>query len=187
MRYAGFAASTLLMMAIAFWLAGSAAAGEQVPFKGSLEGTYTSAPVDPSVPLIVFIQLDATGNATHLGKFTYDFPHVVDRTVRPSLGIGSCTFTAANGDNVFADIIGEATLIVPGLLSGVEWGMITGGTGRFAGATGSFVIERLIDNVNFKTVGSFEGTISSLGQQTQKREISSLPAESPGVARRLVT
>jgi hypothetical protein len=135
MKFIGFAASALLTMSITPWLAGSASAGEQVPFKGTLEGTYTSVPVDPSVPLIVFNQLDATGNATHLGKFTYDFPHVVDRTLRPSIGIGSATFTAANGDQVFADIVGEATLIVPGLLSGVEHGAITGGTGRFEGAT----------------------------------------------------
>ena len=156
-------ANVLLMLSVALRLAGSAAAGEQVPFEGTLEGTYTTTPVDPSVPLIVFNHLEATGNASHLGTFAYDFPHIVDRTVRPSTGIGSATFTAANGDKVFADIVGEATLIVPGLLSGVEHGTITGGTGRFAGATGSFVIERLIDNFNFTTVGSFEGTISSPG------------------------
>jgi len=140
--------------------ASAAATKDQVPFKGSLEGTYTSVPIDPDFPLIVFNQLDATGNATHLGKFEYDFPHIVNRTTRPSTGAGSCTFTAANGDQVFADIVGEATLIVPGLLFGVEQGTITGGTGRFAGATGSFVIERLIDNVNFTTSGSFDGTIT---------------------------
>ena len=144
-------------------IARPAAAGEQVPFKGTLEGTYTSTPVDPDFPLIVDNQLDATGNASHLGEFEYDFPHIVDRTGRPSIGVGSCTFTAANGDQVFADIVGEATLVVPGLLDAVEWGVITGGTGRFAGATGSFVIERWIDNVSFTTVGTFEGTISSPG------------------------
>jgi len=143
----------------------SASAGKQVPFKGTLDGSFTATPIDPEVPLIVEIQLDAVGRVTHLGKFTYDFPHVVDRSVRPSIGIGSCTFTAANGDQVFADIEGEATLIEPGVLSVEEQGTITGGTGRFRNATGSFVVERLIDQATQTTTGSFEGTISNGGSR----------------------
>ena len=51
----------------------------------------------------------------------------------------------------------------PGVLYVVEMGEILGGTGRFANASGSFVVERLIDTVNLTTVGGFEGTISSPG------------------------
>jgi len=145
-------------------VAGFAAAGEQVPFKGRLEGSFTATPVDPDVPLIVMIQLDATGQATHLGAFTYDFPHLVDRSVRPSMGVGSSTFTAANGDQVFADVTGQATLVAPGLLYAVETGTIRGGTGRFAGAAGGFVMGRLIDQLTLTTSGSFEGTISRPGK-----------------------
>ncbi len=64
---------------------------------------------------------------------------------------------------MFATIVGEATPIGGGLLAGVEIGTITGGTGRFAGASGSFVVERLIDTVGLTTIGSFEGTISYSG------------------------
>jgi hypothetical protein len=42
----------------------------------------------------------------------------------------------------------------------VEGATITGGTGRFAGATGSFTVVRLYDPVAGTTVGSFEGAIS---------------------------
>ena len=97
------------------------------------------------------------------GNFTYDFPHTVDRSVIPSTGIGFSTFTAANGDQVFAFVTGEATLVAPGVLLVVEDGTILGGTGRFANASGSFVVERLIDMVEQTTEGSFEGTISSCG------------------------
>ena len=41
--------------------------------------------------------------------------------------------------------------------------MLLSGTGRFAGATGSFLAERLYDTVDGTTTGSFEGTISSTG------------------------
>ena len=52
---------------------------------------------------------------------------------------------------------------MPGVLYIVETAIITGGTGRFAGATGSFTVERLFDTVAGTITGSFEGTISSRG------------------------
>ena len=161
MNYHRFTLRLALAALAVLGLAGAASAQVQVPFKGSLEGTYTAVPADPSNPLILNVQLDAAGEASQLGAFTYDFPHVVDRTAIPSTGTGISTFTTANGDQVFAKISGEATLIVPGLLHGVEKGIITGGTGRFVNASGSFTIERLIDQAGGTTIGSFEGTIST--------------------------
>jgi hypothetical protein len=121
--------------------------------------------IDPDDPLTVAIQLDAVGEATQLGKFALDFPHVVDRSAVPPTGEGVYTFTAANGDKLYADVTGKATLIAPGLLYGVEKATITGGTGRFAAATGSFVVERLIDQMALTTIGSFEGSISAPGRR----------------------
>jgi len=144
----------------ALCLAGHVAAGDPVPFKGTLEGSFAVIPVPPPS---INRQLDATGHATHLGDFTYDFPHSVDRSVMPSTAVGFATFTAANGDQVFAFVSGHATLVGPGVLLAEENGTILGGTGRFADASGSFVGERLIDIVNLTTIGSFEGTISSPG------------------------
>jgi len=143
----------------ALGLAGPVAAGEQVPFKGSLEGDVT---VTPLTPPYVQVDVDATGNATHLGQFSLDIPHVVNRADRTA--IGSYEFTAANGDTVFAEFTGLATpTAVPGVLYIEETATITGGTGRFAGATGSFTVERLYDTIAGTTIGSFEGTISSPG------------------------
>jgi hypothetical protein len=160
MNRRSFTASLALAALALLGLAGSVAADGKVPFKGTLEGSFTVIPVPP--PAINRV-LDATGNATQLGDFTFNFPHSVDRSVMPATGVGIATFTAANGDEVYALILGQATLYAPGVLLGVEQGTILGGTGRFANATGSFVIERLIDTVNLTTVGSFEGTISSPG------------------------
>jgi hypothetical protein len=153
---ASFAPALLIVLAVA----SPAAARDGVPFNGTLEGSFTVS-LDP--PPAINRQLNATGHATQLGDFTFDFPHSVDRSVTPATGIGMATFTAANGDQVFAFISGEATPIIPGVLHVVEEGTILGGTGRFANASGSFVIERLIDAVNLTTVGSFDGTISSPG------------------------
>ena len=75
---------------------------------------------------------------------------------------GTYEFTAANGDTLTAGFTGQASLTAtPGVLSVVETATITGGTSRFAGATGSFTVERLVEQVAGLTTGSFEGTISS--------------------------
>ena len=128
----------------------------EVPFKGRLEGTAT---ITPGTPPFLSVSIEGTGNATHLGRFTVEIPHVVNTTNRASTGIYA--FTAANGDTLTAGFTGQATLTAPGVLSVVETATITGGTGRFADATGTFTIERLFNQVTGLTTGSFEGTISS--------------------------
>ena len=153
----GTAASAMAMtLALLFSLAGPAAAGEQVPFKGSLSGTVT---VTPLTPPFASVLIEGTGNATHLGGFDLVIPHQVNQALR--VGAGTYVFTAANGDTLTADFTGTATLLAPGVLSTAEVGIITGGTGRFAGATGTFAAERTFFVATRVTTGSFEGTISS--------------------------
>jgi len=137
---------------------GPAVAGEQVPFKGSLDGVVTIT----GTPPIVSVLVNASGNATHLGKFSLVIPHVVDRTTRTATG--TYEFTAANGDTLSADFTGQSTpTSTPSVLSIVENATITGGTGRFAGATGSFTTVRLFDTIGGTTTGTFNGTISPPG------------------------
>ena len=159
MRFQSSAATLALAVVAVLGLAGPAAAGEQVPFKGRLEGDVT---ITPLVPPFVSVLVDATGNATQLGQFTLAIPHIVNRADRTA--IGSYHFTAANGDTLSADFTGVAMpTATPGVLAIVETATISGGTGRFAGAIGSFTAERLFDTIAGTTTGSFEGTISSPG------------------------
>jgi hypothetical protein len=141
-------------------LAGPAAAEKKVPFKGKLEAVVTITPIDPQ---FIFVRKNGTGNATQLGWFTVDIPHLVDVTA--GTGIGTYAFTAANGDTLTADFTGLATPTVPtsSVVSIVETAVITGGTGRFAGATGSFIVTGSFDFATNLSTGSFEGTISSPG------------------------
>ena len=148
-------------LAVVLALAGSALAGEPVPFKGSLGGDVTVTPLTP--PPLLRVDVEARGKATHLGRFALDIPHKAN----PAFGTaaGCYEFTAANGDKVYAKFTGVATrTAIPGVLYIEETATITGGTGRFAGATGSFTSERLYDMVALTTVGSFEGTISAPGK-----------------------
>ena len=96
-----------------------------------------------------------SGNATHLGLFTnsatiYFNPDPNDPTLVHPTGEG--VFTAADGDNLYI-VVEDASMSV---VTGVGGGTFrnTGGTGRFANATGSMlaVVEQ-----NFIT-GAYEVT-----------------------------
>ncbi len=77
---------------------------------------------------------------------------------------GSATLMAANGDSITATIVGSAeSTDNPDVISITEIYTITGGTGRFAGAQGSFTVQRLANMVTFFTSGSFHGTVTSPG------------------------
>jgi hypothetical protein len=152
------AASLALALLAVLGLAGPAMAQVQVPFSGRLEGLDTGTPL---VPPLMSVTVKATGNATQLGKFT--FTELVTVNTATGMGSGTFLFTAANGDTVFGTISGKATFTPPNVLTIVETAIITGGTGRFAGVTGSFTVARLKNTVTGLTTASFKGTISAPG------------------------
>ena len=126
---------------------------QAVPFKGTIEGTQSVTPL--AFPFLA-VNGSATGNATYLGVFTAHFPHTVNVTTR--IGVGTYAFTAANGDTLTADFSGQATQT--GVVLIEEHATVTGGTGRFEGATGTFTVQRQFDQATGATRGTFEGTIS---------------------------
>ena len=74
---------------------------------------------------------------------------------------GTGVLTAANGDSIFTEFtaVGIPTEN-PDVSFITEVHTITGGTGRFAGATGTFTREALSNLALFFSSGSLEGTIS---------------------------
>jgi hypothetical protein len=139
-----------------------AAAQKQVPFKGSLQGHEIDTPEDGPPPTTVNVDGSATGIATHVGQFSFSYQLTV--TLANGTSTGSAQLIAANGDSVFTTVTGSSEpTATPGVLSITEVDTITGGTGRFAGALGSFTIERLVNQATGLTSGSFHGTITSPG------------------------
>lgn len=159
MRFHRFATGLVLAVLATLALAGPAAAQHQVPFHGVFEGDYTVTPNSgtPTANLVV----SATGTGSQIGAFDLEIPHVVNFATANATG--DYLMTAANGDMVFGTFTGHATPIGTdghyAML--VEEVTITGGTGRFDGATGSFTAVRWIDRVNLLTTGYYEGTISN--------------------------
>ena len=162
-RHYPIARFTLALLAV-LALAGHAAAEgqeKQVPFRGRLEGIV--ATVTPLTPPFVAVTLEGEGNATQLGHFDVSSSIVANEA--DGTAVGTYEFRAANGDTLTADYTESFTPTdVPGVFSDVITANITGGTGRFAGATGSFVAYRVADHVTGIVSDSFEGTISTPGR-----------------------
>jgi hypothetical protein len=138
------------------------AAADQVPFRGNLQGLVTRA----GAPPIVSVSVNGAGEAAQIGQFAVSIPHDVNVVTRTAAG--DYLFVAANGDTLTATFTGASVPTAdPTVLAIVEHATITGGTGRFAGATGSFTSERLYDTIAGTTTGSFEGTITSPGAAKQ--------------------
>jgi hypothetical protein len=159
---ASLALGVLTVMA-ALGLAGPVSAGEQVPFNGNLAGMRVSFTlIDPQHATG---ETDATGEATHLGQYELVLTATVTLNDPTRTAVGTFQFVAANGDTLTGTFTGISTPTdTPGVNQIVETSIITGGTGRFAGATGGFTTNRLIDFATLVTIGSFEGTISTPGQ-----------------------
>ena len=147
-----------MFVAVAF--ASPAMAGQRVPFKGSLAAVETDAVQGGTL----VVDGSGVGKATHLGRYTITFH--VDVNLGTFIGVGTVTFIAANGDTLSASLIGQAAPTPdPNISMLEEVATITGGTGRFAGATGNFTIERVLNLSTGISSGSFSGTISNPGSR----------------------
>jgi len=129
------------------------ATAAETPFKGTVSAVETGTTVGPTRSLV----RDGGGTATHLGKYTEHITMQINLPTRHSMG--AATFTAANGDTLTATVEGQATPTSPGELSIVEVYTITGGTGRFAGATGTFTLESTANQATGVSSGTFSGVI----------------------------
>jgi len=142
-----------------------------VPFHGSLGGETTSQavfPPEPGPPTGFYVLGRGTGYATHLERFTVNWMfNVTIEASGNSSATGHSHFLAANGDSLFTVSTAEATPPDEnGIMTVVQTHSITpeAGTGRFAGASGSFTLtlrsQGQPNNGPFQyNFGTFEGTI----------------------------
>jgi hypothetical protein len=139
-------------------LAVSAAAQNLIPFKGAIQGQETHTGEFP----IITANGSCTGIATVVGNLLLTYQDTIDLRTASGTGIGQ--LIAANGDTIYLTNTGSADLVSkPGFAVIAEIYTIAGGTGRFAGAQGSFALDRSVNNATGFTSGSFHGTITSPG------------------------
>ena len=124
-----------------------------VPFNGHGTGTFTDT--SPTTVLIT-----GTGTYDHLGLTTLTFPTMIT-------GVAQCggftaveqdTYTGANGDSVFQTVHDTiCPTSTPGAFHLTGSFVVTGGTGRFAHASGSGSVDAAV-TVTSQTSGTFSGT-----------------------------
>ena len=138
-----------LSLIILFSMTQAAAVGPaaSVPFKGGADGEITGVTPGESG---VLMTATAVGNATHLGKFTRE----ENLLLNPNTGAftGAVTFTAADGSQLTATLEGQFTSAA----TAVGTYTFTGGTGRFADASGSADFSAVLTDAAHFTV-EFDG------------------------------
>jgi hypothetical protein len=137
--------------------AAPAPAGGPIPFKGKWSGQTISAMPLPGDPFVIAVVSTGTGQATHLGRYTMTSPHL--SYVLTGFAEGTQEFTAANGDQLTASFAGFFSPTQDGFLSADLTATITGGTGRFEGATGGYTFSIVFDPATFQSAATIEGTI----------------------------
>jgi hypothetical protein len=123
-----------------------------------LKGSWDAVEIAQSVPPNVLVTGSGSANATQLGLYTVSYQLQVN--VPPGFGSGFSQFVAANGDTLFAAVLGKSTPTeVPNVITIVEQHTITGGTGRFEGASGNITVERVLNRATGFSSGTMSGTI----------------------------
>lgn len=114
-----------------------------------------------------FSAYEGRGTATHLGRYTESNTHcmyvsgMTATTMEGTFDEGLSTITAANGDTLTYAYGGSFVVDFTTGLSTIEieWWEITGGTGRFAHATGGgtgHLVQSIVDD---SAHGMYEGSI----------------------------
>jgi hypothetical protein len=145
-----------------------------VPMQGTVNGVATlgTPALDPQTyNLIVPVSCTGLGNVSHLGRVSLSETH--DTVICASTGYstalmekGEATLTAASGDQLDLTFTGSSVKTANGFDDTIDY-TITGGTGRFARASGSGVIhstdEAPISPTQIPFVFDLEGVISTVG------------------------
>lgn len=135
-------------------LPSAALAGAELPLRGTYQAQESTVEQFP----LVFVEGNAWGNASHLGRFSATYEAEVNLLTLAAFG--SAHFLAANRDSLFAEsfalsttFLGDYTFLIEEVYT------ITGGTGRFAGASGTFTVEFMLNVATHQRSGRLEGSI----------------------------
>jgi hypothetical protein len=129
------------------------------PAGGSCTFHSVLLPPEPEQPANVrHLHIDEVCQLRHLGRAIGSAEETSTFTATGPVITNSTTYTAANGDQLFVTFSGTGTLPVSGVVSFSGTETVTGGTGRFAGASGSLdragTVSILTQTGEFETSGT---------------------------------
>ena len=126
----------------------------RLSFNGTAQSMETYVTVYPTMS----VTASGSGNATQLGQFTINYE--VQVNFMDLSATESARFVGTNGDSLNVEAVGRAAENrTPGMLSLVEIYKITGGTGRFTGASGTITLNRVFSVTTGAAASTFEGYI----------------------------
>ena len=146
-----------LLVLVALALPMYATAGDQLPLNGSEAGTFQL--LGPCETGGLALEVTGTGRATFIGRYTGRYRECFD----PATGAvtnGSFTLTAENGDTLYGTFAGQAVPSGATVLYD-DPGVITGGTGRFAGAGGTANTAGVANLATGEYSGTLSGSVSN--------------------------
>ncbi|MEO5997497.1 MAG: hypothetical protein ABIN89_12230 [Chitinophagaceae bacterium] len=131
-----------------------------VPLKGEFVASVTVI-VPPSPGVLEQLRITGKGSGTPFGKATFEENVKVDVTASPETVKGTETITAENGDQIFSTVSGYVSPPdAKGNYQVFNTSTITGGTGKYAGATGTYK-ETYTGNIAAPTsTAVFDGNIT---------------------------
>jgi hypothetical protein len=142
---------------------GFVSAQHMVSFNGTWTGVTTAA--DLSGFPVVGVIAEGGGSFSHLGSSTMVSPHTTNVITGETLG--DQIFTAANGDQLTAYCAGFPLPQADGTVVGTLQCTVTGGTGRFEGATGAYTFALTAtpqaSGLGYATTAEIYGVISTVG------------------------
>ena len=150
-------------------LVSSAVGAGVIPINGTIAGSESDAPF-PNPTEGFYVNGSVTSTDTQLGPFTQFYSVIVDFAFRGTPpgapGAGQMVVgDAANGDSILTCYLGNNPgSCANGDLHIVETNTIVGGTGRYAGARGSFTQDRCLNFDTGETSGTISGTIVVRGR-----------------------
>jgi hypothetical protein len=150
-------AIVVLAMSLGQVALANVALGADVPFRGSDHGGFEVPGPCPGGEEVV---INGTGHATHLGAYAY---MATECFASSGTFAGSATLTAANGDTLVGTYQGLVSGTTdPDVIAYLQELELSGGTGRFAGATGTL---HVVGRANLSTLEYEQiltGTVSRL-------------------------
>jgi hypothetical protein len=123
-----------------------------------INGTMRSNEIYELKSVTMSVRANGSGTATQIGQFTLDYQGKVDFSDLSTTEMAH--FTGMNGDRIDLTGVGQTTESnIPSIFNIIQIYKVTGGTGQYAGASGTITLKRTINISSGLTAGTFDGYI----------------------------
>ena len=127
----------------------------------TIDGTWQAqgSATPTATPGVYAVHDSGVGVATNVGSYTLAASEFASFTTG-EISDGSWTLTTPAGDTLAASYAGSLSWTGPAAITFASPGQITGGSGRFAGATGTIVFSGTADMTTGHIIGSFVASLN---------------------------